>query len=108
MIEWIAISIAMILLWFAYQAFRCKELFWFFHDVNHPFQLTPENQKKFNHRIGLTLVLFACVFFLPTLCYMFHWIKESLYIMMMCSSMTILIFITMIYWHHLYKKFDTY
>ena len=105
MIECFAISIALICLYFAYQAIRSKEAYWFFHDVNNPFDIDDKDIKAFNLRIAFTLVLFMGIFLIPTFCHMAHLIKESLYIMLMCSGMTILIFITMLYWHYLYKTY---
>lgn len=106
MIEFLALSIAIALLYFANQAFKAKEAFWFFHDVNTPFVIQPEDCKEFNKRIATTLLLFAAIFLIPTFCFIFHFIKEGLYIMIMCSGMTILIFVTMVYWHHLYKTYQ--
>lgn len=106
MIELLAIAIALLLLYFAYQAIISKTAFWFFHDVSNPFIINGEDIKSFNFRIAITLILFAGVFLIPTFCYMVHIMQESLYIMLMCSSITILIFITMVYWHHLYKTYN--
>ena len=106
MIEVLAILIAIVFIYFAYQAFRSTQAFWFFHDVNTPFMIKKEDCRRFNIRIGATLLLFAGIFSISTLFYITHVIKESLYIMVMCSGLTILIFVTMIYWHHLYKTYN--
>ena len=108
MIVLLAIAIALVLLYFAYQAIISKTAFWFFHDVSNPFIIDDKDIKSFNIRIATTLILFSGVFLIPTSCSIVHMMKESLYIMLMCSSITILIFITMVYWHHLYKTYNKY
>lgn len=100
-------TLALICLYLAYRAYRSEKPFWFFHRIDAEEPLRMRNIHAFNIKVSIMMLLFSMVFLIPTLLYLGSCIKENLYVVILCSSMTIAIFCTMIYWHHLYEKYKT-